>query len=433
MSMTIVPHALFKNHCECHSTFPLSSRTIVRIAIASLFCIGALAALGCLAPPVSYIVGSVLAFIAFVILSLVILALIFGEKKLPPTPRIIPDRFTHVIDQAYGLSISAFVREQQVTLAEFRQFSTALLCNISPEEKIKQLPSELRSKVESFGISRLAGDLEKNNWPIFEDLLSQTCPLYWLQKFISAGDPQVCRDLGVPRECYGYYWLGPLGYSTAKATIFCKETHHILQQLTKEDVLLLKNKALQEKWDTDEVKAIVERIYTTYTARGTLKTEAGGLTKETISKELLLLSLHGYSFDQLQLITQLPRDTWDWLCSVDNSTAYNLQLCALVGALSSQNLLDESSIDFDVNLGLYVIQDLKEAVQAFSASDEPKKELGKFLLRHLSSVSKRLESVLRQGLHRIALEHGNARARVYDVNFVTGARIHRKTSIFFKD
>ncbi|WP_100934696.1 DUF1389 domain-containing protein [Candidatus Chlamydia corallus] len=416
MSMTIIPHALFKNHCECHTSCSLSSRTVLRVAIASLFCIGALVALGCLSAPISYIVGGVLALVALVILALVILALIFGEKKLPPTPRIIPESFAEVIGETYSPGIAAFVKEQQLTLAEFRQFSIALLCNISVEEKIKQLSSELQTKIKNYGINKLEDDLAKNTWPVFEDILNQSCPMYWLQKFISAGDPKVCQDLGLPKECYGYYWLGPLGHSTAKSTIFYNAMRNILGKLTKEDITLLQNKALQGQWDDEAVKEVIYRIHNTYAKQGVL-------TKEVISKELLLLSLHGYSFDQIQLITQLPQDTWESLCYMDNGTAYNLQLCVLGGALSSQNLLEETSKDFDINICLFVMKDLKEKVEVFKTSEDfQKMGLGKYLLQCLSAVSKRLASILRQGLLLRAIAHGEKKTPIYEVDFTTGTR-----------
>ncbi|BAE81346.1 hypothetical protein [Chlamydia felis Fe/C-56] len=381
--------ALPKQEAVCrymHSKRPKTYQLIVLIVVSILFIISGLICLSVLPSSINLTVSLILASLGWCILSFVTAQIII--KYSQPKNLRIPLGFRRVIKANFPRVFYDLVSNQDLSIIKLRE----LVCfmdnfgksqNSLIKKNLHKLSPQLRNNLEAFGIDNFDIETNLQELPDLDKLLIDNSPLYWMKHFIELGSNDVLsksyeKNEKQDRRYLGDYWFSDIGFiyqsldGKKSSTIFNLHMYGVVQELNEKDYSCLMTHARNNTWDHQDVSVIVDRLiissqgdYSRYTKdkeqviSGNLRVE---FTEEELRNLLLRICLHGFSWDQLQLIRSVSISSWLFLSWIDESFLGGGGMKKLARRFLG-DFINESSLNYEPSIALSTYSELKNVTQ----------------------------------------------------------------------
>ncbi|BAE81251.1 hypothetical protein [Chlamydia felis Fe/C-56] len=420
----IILHSLFRNDCRCHASYSFDKRIHDRVTIAIIMTvISAVSLIIALIPaiimatPIGFIWAGIFGGIA---LALFVFAILTNYLRTN-----IPEGLKKVFKENYPPDFCSFIEKNQLTVQEIRLLLNALEeagadRDISFHKYSVALPPKLKTALKRYGISEFVDGLEQGDLVSLDSVLIKNCPLYWLRKFIKAAPEFPVRGIIDPSyEEVASYWLGRSGGCRNAGTVFSDNVYFISQKIQKEDFEKLSLCIQSNDWLNEELVAEKHRIAEACLElkKQTLEDNAGidvaNFFKE-IENSLLELCTHGVSWGQLNLISSMNSDEWNFLCALDG----NKQGVQRFAVPCLEEVSDERHHLYEPMISLVTWRDIRglgldvEALLNQQIRD-PQDRLVKYFTRQ-SRYHRAIDLVPKEALERLPR---------YTLDFSTGNRV----------
>lgn len=325
-------------------------------------------ALGALSFPLGVPIISVFGLLSFLMLSLICVQKVKKVKKVA-VPEVtmrrapeIPAGCLLVIRGKYPAIIHGLCVDQSLTIQELRQ----VLPVLKDESKLDTLPSELYQKLQSFGLDSLLRECRYRKLPPLDEVLTESCFLYFLKRFIELGPKDVPITEGFDPDIY---WMSPVGLCSTAYVAFGKFGWLLVNSLDEKEFTLLSDAAKRNNFDyvKDVVESIRERV------EKLMETYSDVLSSEDVMgiryvfnfNKVLYFFLHGMNWDQVKLLRSMPFEMACAFSNFDDATSIRHTAWMLIMG-NVYPLLDESSPQYDPGIALLTYEELSEEMEGTS-------------------------------------------------------------------
>ncbi|EQM62738.1 hypothetical protein H359_0492 [Chlamydia ibidis 10-1398/6] len=311
-------------------------------------------------------IGAVLSVISFSIARLAIEK--SKEKKL-----LIPEKFSNILQVHYPEVFSEVIKNNKVTIKEVREI-LSYVDSIKNHGNISEIHnSSLRKKFRDplLLLDRVRSYNNAQPYVHIDNVILQNCPLYWLSKFISLGRQDSLTSHGIvptPKTML-LYWTSTLGLPIrcnrdyfVRETIFNTTIYEVVKKLTYEQFNILENFVHRNAWNDCKVNNIINSLLgdgdQVDLNNQTLNDLQSKVTSMKNYKNILLLTiLHGFSWNQLQMIKALDVDKWDFWCWLDRSADYRGGV-QIFGRYFLNHFMNEDSPHYNPGVSLTTYEEL---------------------------------------------------------------------------
>ena len=249
--------------------------------------------------PAIIVLASVLGLIAFV--SLMKCAVDVCRKHIMP-PCSIPSGCLQVICDNYPLVIGDLCKQERLTIQELRRVLSVL--RGLEESGLEGISGDLRKKLDTFGWQRLVEGCRDQELLSLDDVLTRSCCLYFLKRFIDLGPKDIPASEGMLPEVY---WMNNVGFENNPISTVGVTSWLLANVLTEQEYVLLRDCARKNIWG-DEQEQRCKNL--ALRAKEFLQSQSSGSHKVNLSLAPRTFWCrhffsHGMSWEQVQLLKGL--------------------------------------------------------------------------------------------------------------------------------
>ena len=317
--------------------------------------------------PAIIVLASVLGLIAFV--SLMKCAVDVCRKHIMP-PCSIPSGCLQVICDNYPLVIGDLCKQERLTIQELRRVLSVL--RGLEESGLEGISGDLRKKLDTFGWQRLVEGCRDQELLSLDDVLTRSCCLYFLKRFIDLGPKDIPASEGMLPEVY---WMSPTGLRDVADLAFTCNGWLLANVLTEQEYILLRERAKSGQWvEKDElledIKTRCKNLAKKYEVLGYKINYHSLLSVFFGLNRVFCFFRHGMSWEQVQLIKMIPIDLSLFFSEYEGMGRVNGM--GWVSALFYfYPFLDESSPQYDPGIALMTLKEFVETINSIKPGIAP--------------------------------------------------------------